>query len=77
MDTAEGYGHRSRWTALLVMPDIRSTRLSVELIDMLNTLENSPHVPNYLLQILRDYLCDHLMSYEKLKGQRRIEITSE
>ena len=73
---AGAHSRRSRRIVLLITLDVRNAFNSVRWTDMLGTLENSFHVPSYLLRILRDYLKDRSLFYETLEGQRRMEITS-
>lgn len=43
---------------------------------MLNPLENSFHLPNYLLRILNDYLIDSSLLNITLESQREMQTTS-
>lgn len=56
--------------------NVRNTFNFVKWKNILRTLDNTFQVLSYLLRILKDYLRNRSLLYERLEGQRRMEVTS-
>ncbi|MBJ4722033.1 hypothetical protein JGF03_28795, partial [Salmonella enterica subsp. enterica serovar Anatum] len=68
--------HFSRPICLLVTLDVRNAFNSVRWTDVLRALERDFAVPQYLLQIIGDYLRNRSLLYETAEGIKRRELTS-
>lgn len=73
---AQRGNHYSRRVVMLVTLDVRNAFNSARWSDMLNALENTFNVPQYLLRMVQSYLRDRELVYETSDGPRRRQITA-
>ncbi|CAB0007882.1 unnamed protein product [Nesidiocoris tenuis] len=66
----------SRSVGLLVTLDVKNAFNSARWKDMLEALEGTFKVPEYILRVLRSYLKDRTLEYETAQGWRRRDITA-
>ena len=76
MARAEAFNHHSRRVVLLVTLDVRNAFNSARWCDMLDALENTFHVPPYLMRLIQDYLRFRLLIYNTAEGPRTMDVTS-
>ena len=74
--SAERGNHFARLLYLLVTLDVKNAFNSIRLVDALQTLEWNFRVPQYLLQIIGDYLRDPFIVCKTEDGPSRKELTT-
>lgn len=73
---AEEGNHHSRRMVLLVTLDVKNAFNSARWSDILEALETTFRIPDYLLRMMRDYLRDRSLVYETLGGLRTRTVTA-
>ncbi|XP_078051844.1 uncharacterized protein LOC144477990, partial [Augochlora pura] len=65
-------GNRHNWRVVLVATlDVRNAFNSASWAEILAALENTFHVPDYLLRLVEDYFDDRVLLYDTIEGRRR------
>lgn len=73
---AQQSNHYSRKVVLLVTLDVRNAFNSARWCDILNALETTFSVPQYLMRMVKCYLKDRELIYDTTEGPHRKEITA-
>lgn len=68
--------HHSRPVILLATLDVKNAFNSLRWTDVLQALERNFQVPAYLMEVLRSYLRDRVLTYNTSAGMRRTRVTS-
>lgn len=75
VNQADAACHQARLIVLLIILDVRNAFNSARWVDMLEALQRTFRVSDYLLVIVHDYLRDCRLLYETEEVRRTTEVT--
>nr|AMS38369.1 hypothetical protein [Bactrocera tryoni] len=76
VEAAQRRWHKYKRIVLLATLDVRNAFNSARWVDMIDALEKSFKIPDYLRAVVRSYLSNRKLLYETKEGSRQIAVTS-